>query len=71
MNSDDSANLTGNISEVGRDGYDNKAIIYAFELGSVLLQSETLHNEAQLVAKYVGYIPHELNETFSIDKNHL
>ncbi|CAF1104181.1 unnamed protein product [Rotaria sp. Silwood1] len=68
MNSDGSANLTGNTrvtaipgtGEVARSGYDKnydyKATIYAFELGSVLLQSETLHNEARLVASYVGYI---------------
>ena len=68
MNSDGSANLTGNTrvtaipgtDEVARSGYDKnydyKSTIYAFELGSVLLQNPMLHNEAQLVATYVGYL---------------
>ncbi|CAF1387257.1 unnamed protein product [Didymodactylos carnosus] len=67
MNPNGSANLTGNTrvtadnntDEVARSGYDKdydyKSTIYAFELGSVLLQNQTLHNEAQLVAIYKGY----------------
>jgi hypothetical protein len=68
MNFDGSTNLTGNTrvtaipntDEKARSGYDKnydyKSTIYAFELGSVILQSSTLHNEAQLVASYVGYL---------------
>lgn len=37
-------------------GYDYSMTINAFELGSVLLQNQTLHNEAQLIATYKGYI---------------
>ena len=44
--------------EKGRSGYDKnydyRSTIYAFELGSVLLQNQTLHKEAELVATYVG-----------------
>ncbi|CAF2922203.1 unnamed protein product [Rotaria sp. Silwood2] len=68
MNPDGSAILVdntrvtadNNTNEVARSGYDKKydykSTIYAFELGSVLLQSQMLHNEAQLVATYVGYL---------------
>jgi hypothetical protein len=68
MNSDGSANLAGNTrvtdvpgtDEVARSGYDKnydyKSTIYAFELGSVLLQNPALDTEARLVSTYVGYL---------------
>jgi hypothetical protein len=75
MNSNGSANLTGNTrvtgdnktDEKGRSGYDKnydyKTTINAFEMGSVLLQNQTLHKEAQLVATYVGYLHEQFMET--------
>jgi len=83
MNSNGSANLTGNTrvtgdnttDEKGRGGeykhYDYGSTIYALEMGSVLLQNSTLHNEAQLISKYLGYIHYqemEEEEIISIDK---
>jgi hypothetical protein len=75
MNPNGSANLTGNTrvtadnktDEKGRSGYDKnydyKLTIYALEMGSVLLQNQTLHNEAQLVARYVGYLHQQWMKT--------
>ena len=60
MNPNGSANLTGNTrvtrynktDEKDRGGYEKNyaytTTIYAFELGSILLQNQTLHQEAQL-----------------------
>lgn len=74
MNANGSANLTGNTrvtpdnktDEKGRSGYDKKydyaTTVYALELGSVLLQNQTLHQEAQLVATYAGYLREQFME---------
>jgi hypothetical protein len=75
MNANGSANLTGNTrvtgdnktDEKGRGGtfktFDYKLTTDAFELGSVLLQNQTLHDEAHLVATYAGYLPKQLWDT--------
>lgn len=83
MNPNGSANLTGNTrvtpdnktDEKGRSGYDKHydygLTIDALELGSVLLQNQTLHNEAHLVATYVGYLHQqdiEENRNYFVDK---
>ena len=69
MYANGSANLNGNTrvtgdnktDEKGRGGtfknYDYKLTVDAFELSSVLLQNQTLHDEAHLVAIYAGYLP--------------
>lgn len=74
INSNGSANLTGNTRVTGnnktdekdRGGYDKNyaytTTINVLELGSVLLQNETLHQEAQLVATYKGYFHEQLKE---------
>lgn len=67
MNSNGSANLTGNTRVTGDNKTDEKgrgdtfkhfgygSTIYAFELGAVLLQNSTFHDEAELISKYMGY----------------
>ena len=84
MNPNGSANLTGNTrvtgdnktDEKGRGGtlkhFDYGTAIYAFELGSVLLQNSTYHNEAELISKYMGYIHYqefEEQESLPLDTN--
>ncbi len=83
MNSNGSANLTGNTrvtgdnktDEKGRGGqfkgFDYGLTINAFQMGSILLQNVTLRNEAQLIAEYVGWLHGENMEEmtdFSIDE---
>ncbi len=54
--------------------YDYKSTIYVLELGAVLLQNQTLHDEAQLVARYVGYLHQKQQEkdkpSFNKKSNH-
>lgn len=83
MNSNGSANLTGNTrvtgdnktDEKGRGGdfkhFDYGSTIYALEMGAVLLQNSTFHDEAELISKYMGYIHYqepEEQEMISFDR---
>lgn len=74
INPNGSANLTGNTrvtadnktDEKGRSGYDKnydyRLTVYSLELGSILLQNQTLHKEAELVATYAGYLREQFME---------